>query len=133
MAHSDFDSEIEAITNEFEIATNAMQQVVEAYIAGTITAPDAEEGIELLGEQLKASVTVMAAETISAAYADGITEALKNDAADTVPPEDHQTMASLGIRRLCRRVEHAADGLVVDALDKLDEAVETVLAPLRTP
>ena len=130
MAHSDRDTEIEAIANEFEVATDAMLQVIEAYIAGTITAPDAEDAIELLGEQLKASVTVMAAETVTAAYADGITEALKNDAADSVPAEDHETMASLAVRRLSRRLSHQAEGLVVDGLDRLDQAVEAHLSPL---
>lgn len=130
MAHADFDPDIQILEDEFGTATDQMMAFVQAYISGTITAPVAEDAIEETGTDLKHAVAVWASTVIPQAYADGISEAIKLVDNDTVPPEDHATLSGLAVRRLSRRLSHAADGLVVDALDRLDEAVEAVLAPM---
>jgi hypothetical protein len=131
--HQDFDSDIEIVASAFERTGQAMEQVVGVYLDGGLSAPEAEDAIEMLGDALKREVSEAVADLIPRAYADGLSEALQSaDSPGPLPLEDHETMQALSQRRLQRRLSHAADGLVVDALDQLDAAVEARLAPLKT-
>lgn len=130
MAHADFDPEIQILEKEFALAAGHMLMLVQLYVDGEGTAPDVEDAIEQTGEELKHAVTLWASTVIPKAYADGISEAIKLVENDTVPPEDHATLSGLAVRRLSRRLSHGADGLTVDALDRLDQAVEASLAPM---
>lgn len=130
MAHADFDPQIQILEDQFGSATEHMLSLVQLYVEGTIIAPEAEDAIEQTGEDLKHVVEAWASTVIPEAYADGISEAIKLVETDTVPPEDHATLSGLAVRRLSRRLSHAVDGLVVDTLDRLDEALEANLAPM---
>lgn len=130
MSHADFDPQIQVLEDAFAATTDHMTTLVKGYISGTISAPETEDAIEQEGEFLKQTISVWVETVIPDAYADGIEEAIKLVEVDTVPPEDHATLSGLAVRRLSRRLTHAADGLVVDALDRLDEALEANLAPM---
>lgn len=131
MAHEDFDSDINILLDEFGAAAELMLDIVAMYIEGSLTAPDAEANIETVGETLRGNARAWTADVMTRAYVDGMAEALSADPeTNTVPQQDHAAMQGLAQRRLERRLVHAIDGLVVDALDRLDEALEGSLAPL---
>jgi hypothetical protein len=136
VAHSDFDGDIEIVASAFERVGIEMQKVVHIYSnRDDMPAAQAEYAIEALGAALKREVTEAVAVLIPRAYVDGQMQALEGsfvDGAAVIAAEDHKAMAGLSQRRLQRRLAHAADGLVVDALDQLDAAVEARLAPLKT-
>lgn len=133
MAHEDFDGNINTLLDEFGVAIDVMIGFVAQYLDGTLSAPEAEVNIEDVGDALRAVGRGWCADVIPRVYADGVTEALRGGSqqATTLEQQDHAAMLGLSQRRLERRLTHAVDGLVVDALDRLDEAVEADLAPLR--
>jgi hypothetical protein len=133
MPHEDFDGEITTLADEHDEAEEAMRAIVMSYQAGIVTPEEAEAAIVEIGDALKLVIEDWIDDVMPQVYADGVAQA-RAEMGETgeIPEVDHAALLGLAQRRLERRLTHAADGLTVDALDHLDEAVESVLAPLRS-
>lgn len=132
MPHENFDTDIAEHADEFEAAEEAMRGIVDAFARGDIDMPTAETYVQTIAADLTARSGAWVIDVVPQVYVDGIADALEAPDASEAATEGasggtHQVRVLISQRRILRRLDYASDGLLVDALDKIDAVVEESL------